>query len=71
MELTIWMKMSKIQIIWIQMRNNKPLGESRKTGQTSGTKIAFYSFNKSVTLLVCSLLLNRKESLILSKENRI
>ncbi|MFS8022031.1 hypothetical protein Hanom_Chr16g01434671 [Helianthus anomalus] len=28
---------------WIQMRKNKPLNENRKTGQTSGTKMAFYS----------------------------
>ncbi|MFS7978499.1 hypothetical protein Hanom_Chr10g00916211 [Helianthus anomalus] len=33
----------KIQTFWTQMRKNKPLDESRKTGQTSGTKRAFYS----------------------------
>ncbi|MFS7991920.1 hypothetical protein Hanom_Chr12g01076281 [Helianthus anomalus] len=43
MELTSWMKIARFQIFWIQMRKNKPLNESRKTGQTSGTKIAFYS----------------------------
>ncbi|MFS7988784.1 hypothetical protein Hanom_Chr11g01038951 [Helianthus anomalus] len=26
------------------MRKNKPLDESRKTGQSSGTEMAFYSF---------------------------
>ncbi|MFS7917237.1 hypothetical protein Hanom_Chr03g00186721 [Helianthus anomalus] len=28
---------------WIQMRKNKLLDESRKTGQTLGTKMTFYS----------------------------
>ncbi|MFS8033808.1 hypothetical protein Hanom_Chr17g01573911 [Helianthus anomalus] len=37
-------EMAKFQTFWIQMRKNKPLAESRKTGQTSGTKMAFYSF---------------------------
>ncbi|MFS7990242.1 hypothetical protein Hanom_Chr11g01056431 [Helianthus anomalus] len=37
------MKMARCQIFWIQMRKIKPLDESRKTGQTSWTKIAFYS----------------------------
>ncbi|MFS7943500.1 hypothetical protein Hanom_Chr06g00500981 [Helianthus anomalus] len=44
MELTSLMKMTRFQTFWIQMRKNKPLNESRKTGQTSGTKMAFYSF---------------------------
>ncbi|MFS7974428.1 hypothetical protein Hanom_Chr09g00868631 [Helianthus anomalus] len=43
MELTGRMKMARFQTFWIQMRKNKPLNESRKTGQTSGTKMAFYS----------------------------
>ncbi|MFS8007926.1 hypothetical protein Hanom_Chr14g01266761 [Helianthus anomalus] len=43
MELTSRMKMARFQTFWIQMGKNKPLGESRKTGQTSGTKMAFYS----------------------------
>ncbi|MFS7951783.1 hypothetical protein Hanom_Chr07g00599221 [Helianthus anomalus] len=42
MELTSRMKMARFQIFWIQMRKNKPLDESRKNGQTSGTKMAFY-----------------------------
>ncbi|MFS7957809.1 hypothetical protein Hanom_Chr07g00670761 [Helianthus anomalus] len=33
----------KISNLWILMRKNKPLDESRKTDQTSGTKMAFYS----------------------------
>ncbi|MFS7921847.1 hypothetical protein Hanom_Chr03g00241751 [Helianthus anomalus] len=37
------MKMTRFQTFWIQMRKNKPLDESCKTGQTSGTKMAFYS----------------------------
>ncbi|KAF5780026.1 hypothetical protein HanXRQr2_Chr11g0467401 [Helianthus annuus] len=37
------MKMARFQTFWIQMRKNKPLDEIRKTGQTSGTKMAFYS----------------------------
>ncbi|MFS7889413.1 hypothetical protein Hanom_Chr00s000004g01606731 [Helianthus anomalus] len=43
MELTSWMKMARFQTFWIQMRKNKPLDESHKTGQTLGTKMAFYS----------------------------
>ncbi|MFS7959200.1 hypothetical protein Hanom_Chr08g00687821 [Helianthus anomalus] len=43
MELTRRIKMARFQAFWIQMRQNKPLDESRKTGQTSGTRMAFYS----------------------------
>ncbi|MFS7931222.1 hypothetical protein Hanom_Chr04g00353471 [Helianthus anomalus] len=43
MELTSQMKMARFQTFWIQMRKNKPLDVSRKTDQTSGTKMAFYS----------------------------
>ncbi|MFS8005452.1 hypothetical protein Hanom_Chr13g01237491 [Helianthus anomalus] len=43
MELTSRMKMEIFQTFWIQMQKNKPLNESRKTGQTSRTKMAFYS----------------------------
>ncbi|MFS7931972.1 hypothetical protein Hanom_Chr04g00362291 [Helianthus anomalus] len=43
MELTSRMKKARFQTFWIQMRKNKPLNESRKTGQTSRTKMAFYS----------------------------
>ncbi|MFS8000174.1 hypothetical protein Hanom_Chr12g01175241 [Helianthus anomalus] len=43
MELTSWMKMARFQIFWVQMCKNKPLNESRKSGQTSWTKMAFYS----------------------------
>ncbi|MFS7967719.1 hypothetical protein Hanom_Chr09g00789091 [Helianthus anomalus] len=43
MELMIWIKMARFQTFWIQMQKNKPLDESGKTGQTSGTKMAFYS----------------------------
>ncbi|MFS7983499.1 hypothetical protein Hanom_Chr11g00975211 [Helianthus anomalus] len=45
MELPSWMKMLRFQTFWIQMRKNKPLDESRKTGQTSGTKMAFLLIN--------------------------
>ncbi|MFS8026777.1 hypothetical protein Hanom_Chr16g01490691 [Helianthus anomalus] len=48
MELTIRMKMARFQTFWIQMRKNKPLDGSRKTDQTSGTKMAFYSLNKVI-----------------------
>ncbi|MFS8021527.1 hypothetical protein Hanom_Chr16g01428421 [Helianthus anomalus] len=44
MELTSRMKMTRFQTFWIQMRKNKSLDESRKTCQTSGTKMTFYSF---------------------------
>ncbi|MFS7939803.1 hypothetical protein Hanom_Chr05g00456281 [Helianthus anomalus] len=43
MELMSWMKMARFQTFWIQLRKNKPLDESRKSDQTSGTKMAFYS----------------------------
>ncbi|MFS7915292.1 hypothetical protein Hanom_Chr02g00163551 [Helianthus anomalus] len=36
----------RFQTFWIQIRKNKPLDESRKTGQTSGTKMTFYSYLK-------------------------
>ncbi|MFS7916922.1 hypothetical protein Hanom_Chr03g00183031 [Helianthus anomalus] len=44
MKLMSRMKMTIFETFWIQMRINKPLDESRKSGQTSGTKMAFYSF---------------------------
>ncbi|MFS7965680.1 hypothetical protein Hanom_Chr09g00765061 [Helianthus anomalus] len=44
MELTSRMKMARFQTFWIQMQKNKPLDENCKTGQTSGTKMAFYIF---------------------------
>ncbi|MFS7958332.1 hypothetical protein Hanom_Chr07g00677041 [Helianthus anomalus] len=37
------MKMTRFQTFWIQMRKNKPLDKSRKTSQTSETKMTFYS----------------------------
>ncbi|MFS8029241.1 hypothetical protein Hanom_Chr16g01520051 [Helianthus anomalus] len=43
MELRSRMKMARFQTFWIQMRKNKPLDESHKTSQTSGTKMTFYS----------------------------
>ncbi|MFS7947682.1 hypothetical protein Hanom_Chr06g00551101 [Helianthus anomalus] len=43
MELTGWMKMARFLTFWMQIRKNKPLDESCKTGQTSRTKMAFYS----------------------------
>ncbi|MFS7961224.1 hypothetical protein Hanom_Chr08g00712451 [Helianthus anomalus] len=46
MELTSRMKMARFQTFWIQIQKNKPLAESCKTGLTSGTKMAFYSFIK-------------------------
>ncbi|MFS7901671.1 hypothetical protein Hanom_Chr01g00002381 [Helianthus anomalus] len=36
-------EIARFQTFWTQMRKNKPLDESRKTDQTSGTKMAFYS----------------------------
>ncbi|MFS7926950.1 hypothetical protein Hanom_Chr04g00303181 [Helianthus anomalus] len=43
MESTSRMKMARFQTFWIHMRKNKPLDESRKIDQTSGTKMTFYS----------------------------
>ncbi|MFS8030127.1 hypothetical protein Hanom_Chr17g01530451 [Helianthus anomalus] len=50
-------KNDKIQTFWIQMWKNKPLDESHKTGQTPGTKLAFYSFFFTFLQLYCILLL--------------
>ncbi|MFS7907379.1 hypothetical protein Hanom_Chr01g00070681 [Helianthus anomalus] len=38
-------RLARFQTFWIQMRKNKPLNESRKTGQTSGTKWHFTLLN--------------------------
>ncbi|MFS7910988.1 hypothetical protein Hanom_Chr02g00112661 [Helianthus anomalus] len=43
MKLTSSIKMARFQTFWIQTRKNIPLDESCKTGQTSRTKMAFYS----------------------------
>ncbi|MFS7924022.1 hypothetical protein Hanom_Chr03g00267691 [Helianthus anomalus] len=42
MKLTSRMKMARFQTFLIQVRKKKPLDENRKTGQTSGTEMAFY-----------------------------
>ncbi|MFS7979211.1 hypothetical protein Hanom_Chr10g00924751 [Helianthus anomalus] len=47
MELTSQMKIARFQTFWIQMRKNKHLDESRKTGQTSGTKNGILLFKKN------------------------
>ncbi|MFS8027007.1 hypothetical protein Hanom_Chr16g01493401 [Helianthus anomalus] len=44
MELTSRMKMVRFQTFWIQMRNNKPSEESRKTDQTQRPKWHFTPF---------------------------
>ncbi|MFS7990953.1 hypothetical protein Hanom_Chr12g01065031 [Helianthus anomalus] len=44
MELSSRMQITRVQTFWIQMRKNKHLDESRKSGQTSRTKMAFYSY---------------------------
>ncbi|MFS7965498.1 hypothetical protein Hanom_Chr09g00763001 [Helianthus anomalus] len=43
-KLTSQVKMARFQTFWIQMRKNKPFDKSRKTEQTSGTKMVFYSY---------------------------
>ncbi|MFS8029841.1 hypothetical protein Hanom_Chr17g01527021 [Helianthus anomalus] len=45
MDLTSQM-MARFQTFWIQMRKNKPLDESSKIDQTSGTEMAYYSITK-------------------------
>ncbi|MFS7982218.1 hypothetical protein Hanom_Chr10g00960171 [Helianthus anomalus] len=37
------MRMTRFQTIWIRLQKNKPLDESCKTDQTTGTKMAIYS----------------------------
>ncbi|MFS8029847.1 hypothetical protein Hanom_Chr17g01527091 [Helianthus anomalus] len=49
MELTSRMKMARFQTFWIQMQKNKPLDESRKTGQTSQTSYVVF-IQKFITL---------------------
>ncbi|MFS7992372.1 hypothetical protein Hanom_Chr12g01081481 [Helianthus anomalus] len=51
--LTGQMKMLRFQTCWIHMPKNKPLDESCETGQTTGTKMEFYS------LKICWVFLNR------------
>ncbi|MFS7913423.1 hypothetical protein Hanom_Chr02g00141611 [Helianthus anomalus] len=53
------MKMARFQTFWIQMRKNKPLDESRKSRQTSGAKVAFYSFHKIKCTLTRTLIAKR------------
>ncbi|MFS7986937.1 hypothetical protein Hanom_Chr11g01016121 [Helianthus anomalus] len=38
----------KISNLWIQMRKNKPLDESLKSGQISGMKMAFYFYSNDM-----------------------
>ncbi|MFS7984954.1 hypothetical protein Hanom_Chr11g00992721 [Helianthus anomalus] len=51
MELRSWMKIARFQTFWIHIGKNKPLNESCNTGQTSRTKMTFYSFGKDIFLL--------------------
>ncbi|MFS7974880.1 hypothetical protein Hanom_Chr10g00873961 [Helianthus anomalus] len=62
MELTSRIKMARVQTFWMQMRKNKPLDESRKTCQTSGTKMAFYTlaYTKYVKWTINCWLVNRQ-----------
>ncbi|KAM0058139.1 hypothetical protein Hdeb2414_s0005g00166771 [Helianthus debilis subsp. tardiflorus] len=55
------------------MWKNKPLGESRKNGQTSGTEMAFYSNRKymNCTLAMASLSLSFSKDLISGESNVI
>ncbi|MFS7904230.1 hypothetical protein Hanom_Chr01g00033691 [Helianthus anomalus] len=57
MELTSRMKMARFQTFWIQMQKNNPLDESRKTGRTSGMKMAFYSTNNYKNTITNQILL--------------
>ncbi|MFS7923335.1 hypothetical protein Hanom_Chr03g00259541 [Helianthus anomalus] len=57
MESTGRMKMAKFQTFWIQLRKNKPLDESRKTDQTSGTNMTFYSKLKNKINVMLQILL--------------
>ncbi|MFS7920236.1 hypothetical protein Hanom_Chr03g00222121 [Helianthus anomalus] len=52
MELTNRKNMARFQTFWIQMRKNKPLDESRKTGQITGTKMTFYSRIKYIGVIM-------------------
>ncbi|MFS7920996.1 hypothetical protein Hanom_Chr03g00231411 [Helianthus anomalus] len=42
-KMTSRMNVARFQTFWIQMRKNKPLNESRKTSQTSGTKMTYFT----------------------------
>ncbi|MFS7922281.1 hypothetical protein Hanom_Chr03g00247251 [Helianthus anomalus] len=65
MKLMTQMKMGRFQTFWIQMWKNKPLDESRKTDQTSGTKMGFYS-----TVYIIKESTGRKNSTMLNKTNK-
>ncbi|MFS7989543.1 hypothetical protein Hanom_Chr11g01048171 [Helianthus anomalus] len=51
MELRSRMKTTRFHTFWIHMRKNKPLDESRKTSQTSGTKMTFYTLYHQTSFL--------------------
>ncbi|KAF5769266.1 hypothetical protein HanXRQr2_Chr14g0646261 [Helianthus annuus] len=46
MELKSRMKIARLQTFWIQMRKNKPLDESRKTGKKRQERNWNFSLNK-------------------------
>ncbi|MFS7914789.1 hypothetical protein Hanom_Chr02g00157641 [Helianthus anomalus] len=50
----VWMKMARFQTFWIPQQKNKPFDESRKTGQTSGMKMPFYSLFYLIVVCVLS-----------------
>ncbi|MFS7907899.1 hypothetical protein Hanom_Chr01g00076941 [Helianthus anomalus] len=60
MELISRMKMTRFQTFWIQMRQNKPLDESRKTGQTSGMEMAFTLEIINQVVVQCHYIYKRK-----------
>ncbi|MFS8022885.1 hypothetical protein Hanom_Chr16g01444781 [Helianthus anomalus] len=66
MELTSRMKMARFQTFWIRMRKNKPLDESCKTGQTSGTKMAFTLTKRTSNHTLNKKLINRNHDHIKS-----
>ncbi|MFS7915837.1 hypothetical protein Hanom_Chr02g00170021 [Helianthus anomalus] len=58
---------AKFSTFWIQMRKNRPLDENRKTGQTSGTKMTFYSYSYKRNCVVkydCKSNFNSKPNMI-------
>ncbi|MFS8004294.1 hypothetical protein Hanom_Chr13g01224091 [Helianthus anomalus] len=49
--------MARFQNFWIQMRKKKHLDKSRKTSQTPGTKMAFYS--KTNKYIICQIMITK------------
>ncbi|MFS7933111.1 hypothetical protein Hanom_Chr04g00375921 [Helianthus anomalus] len=55
MKLTSLMKLARFRTFWIKIRKNKHLDESRKTSETLGMKMTFYSCIFKLTVIALAL----------------